>query len=152
MKRKTVASVALGALAVAGLVLGTLMAAALAASPADAGGWKHRGHGGHGYYRSGSSFSLRFVVPLGRSYYGGHSYYGPSTRVYRRYDSYPRYAPPPVTYAPPPVTYAPPAPRVAATDRAYCREYSGSVVVNGQAVATYGTACLQQDGSWKIVD
>jgi surface antigen len=34
---------------------------------------------------------------------------------------------------------------------AYCREYQQTIVVGGQTQQAYGTACRQQDGSWKIV-
>ena len=34
---------------------------------------------------------------------------------------------------------------------AYCREYQTTVVVGGQTQQAYGTACRQQDGSWKVV-
>jgi surface antigen len=33
----------------------------------------------------------------------------------------------------------------------YCREYTQTVVVGGQARQAYGTACRQPDGSWLIV-
>ncbi len=33
-----------------------------------------------------------------------------------------------------------------------CREYTTTVVVGGQNESAYGTACRQQDGSWKIVN
>ncbi|HLZ64635.1 MAG TPA: hypothetical protein VKQ29_00325 [Aliidongia sp.] len=66
------------------------------------------------------------------------------------------YAPPPVAYAPPPVVYAPapapaayaPAPAPAAQT---CREYQSTIQVNGQPQQSYGTACLQPDGTWRIV-
>jgi hypothetical protein len=89
------------------------------------------------------------------------------------------YAPPPPAYAPPPVytpppafapappTYQPgyqpsayqPAPVPAASPYAtaqysqtHCREYSGTISVDGTARAAYGTACLQPDGTWRIVN
>lgn len=34
---------------------------------------------------------------------------------------------------------------------AYCREYTATAVIGGRPVPTYGTACLQPDGSWRIV-
>lgn len=86
---------------------------------------------------------------------------------------YPRavYAPPPV-YTPPPAfapapayrpSYQPgayqPAPVPAADpyaaaqySQAHCREYSGTISVDGTARAAYGTACLQPDGTWRIVN
>jgi surface antigen len=33
----------------------------------------------------------------------------------------------------------------------YCREYTQTVVIGGQAQQAYGTACRQPDGSWMIV-
>ena len=33
----------------------------------------------------------------------------------------------------------------------YCREYSQSITVAGKVHQGYGTACRQEDGSWKIV-
>jgi hypothetical protein len=88
------------------------------------------------------------------------------------------YAPPPPAYAPPPVYTPPPAfapapayrpsyqpgayqpaavpavdPYAAAQySQAHCREYSGTISVDGTARAAYGTACLQPDGTWRIVN
>jgi hypothetical protein len=51
---------------------------------------------------------------------------------------------------------APPAavavPTAAAEPQQTCREYSATAMVNGVAQETVGTACLQPDGRWKIVD
>ncbi|WP_258548985.1 RT0821/Lpp0805 family surface protein [Thalassospira profundimaris] len=33
----------------------------------------------------------------------------------------------------------------------YCREYSASVKIDGAQQKTFGTACLQPDGSWRIL-
>ncbi len=33
----------------------------------------------------------------------------------------------------------------------YCREYQRRVTIGGKVQDSYGTACLQPDGSWKIV-
>ncbi|MCB1531706.1 MAG: hypothetical protein KDJ35_02440 [Alphaproteobacteria bacterium] len=32
----------------------------------------------------------------------------------------------------------------------YCREYTKTVYVGGRPVESYGTACLQPDGAWRI--
>ena len=32
----------------------------------------------------------------------------------------------------------------------YCREYQQEIIVGGEKHASYGTACRQPDGSWKI--
>ncbi len=36
--------------------------------------------------------------------------------------------------------------------RPYCREYQRAVWIGGRKSEVYGTACLQPDGSWQIVD
>ena len=77
--------------------------------------------------------------------------------------------PPPVYYARPPgAVYAPPAsayvtpgqaisatpvsPPYQASNGLTCREYQSTVVVGGRAQNSYGTACLQPDGSWRIAN
>ena len=61
----------------------------------------------------------------------------------------------PTTYAPPTYVAPPPAPTpVTYVDEdtgGYCREYSQTVRVGGRIQESYGTACLQPDGSWRIV-
>ncbi len=37
-------------------------------------------------------------------------------------------------------------------DGSYCREYQQVVTIGGQQERSYGTACRQPDGSWKIVN
>jgi len=62
------------------------------------------------------------------------------------------YAPPPPAYYAPAPAYAPPQPMpVEAYSTANCREYQGTIVIDGQEQRSYGTACLQPDGSWRIV-
>jgi surface antigen len=34
----------------------------------------------------------------------------------------------------------------------YCREYTQEILVGGEKHQTYGTACRQPDGSWKVKD
>ncbi len=58
--------------------------------------------------------------------------------------------PPPLVYSPPPA-YAPPAANAPAAGQ-YCREYQSTTVINGAPQPMYGTACLQPDGSWRIVN
>lgn len=36
-------------------------------------------------------------------------------------------------------------------DGTYCREFQQTITVGGQTESGYGTACRQDDGSWKIV-
>lgn len=78
--------------------------------------------------------------------------------------------PPPVIYEPPPVVvvprrpavvYAPPPPQPVEAMPASpvyqnsagqtCREYQLTVHVGGTSQPAYGTACLQPDGTWRIV-
>jgi surface antigen len=33
----------------------------------------------------------------------------------------------------------------------YCREYTQTITIGGEKHQSYGTACRQPDGSWKIV-
>jgi surface antigen len=33
----------------------------------------------------------------------------------------------------------------------YCREYQNTMTINGKKENSYGTACRQPDGSWKVV-
>lgn len=66
------------------------------------------------------------------------------------------YAPPPVVYAPPPVVYAAPPPVVtsqaAPAAGQTCREYHGQTTIDGRRQPTRGTACLQPDGTWRIIN
>jgi len=72
------------------------------------------------------------------------------------------YAPPPVVYAPPPVAYVAPPPPAAAPGPApgaaptasagECREYQTQTMIDGRPQPSHGTACLQPDGTWRIVN
>lgn len=92
-----------------------------------------------------------------------HPYY---PRYYRPHYA-PRviYAPPPVVYAPPPVIYAAPpviyqqpvqaAPTsdvYRASNGQYCREYQSTIRVGGQYQNSYGTACQDPDGTWRVAN
>ena len=64
------------------------------------------------------------------------------------------YYPPPAYYYPPPTPYgAYPAPSVTASPAPSqsCREYQTTTTIDGRPQQTYGTACLQPDGTWRIV-
>ncbi|HRC26474.1 MAG TPA: hypothetical protein PKX87_03485 [Alphaproteobacteria bacterium] len=43
------------------------------------------------------------------------------------------------------------APQTAKAQEAYCREYTRTVWIGGQARESYGTACLKPDGAWETV-
>lgn len=114
----------------------------------DGYGSRHRHHGHHdrhrghhrGHHRGGVSglFVFDFSPPPPRRVYA------PPHRVYAK---------PPVVYqAPPPVVYrAPPPVSYQAAPQNYCREYTMTTMVGGRPVEAYGTACMQPDGSWRIV-
>lgn len=128
--------------------------AAAAVAPAaadrrhDSWGGGHHGHtrhhwDSHRHHHHGSGISGLFVFDLSppppRRVYVQPApvYMQPPPVIYQ--------APPPVIYqAPPPVAYQPPP-------QPYCREYTATVMVNGRPAETFGTACLQPDGSWRIV-
>jgi hypothetical protein len=91
----------------------------------------------------------RVVVGLGIGV-PGPVYYAPPPPVY--------YAPPPVVYAPPPapayLTPPPPAaaPTAAAGPVGECREYQTQTMIDGQPQVSRGTACLQPDGTWRLMN
>ena len=112
------------------------------------------------------AFSYRSGPVYGHPYYRHHyrPYWGPAY-------SYGYYAPPPVYYAPPPpVVYLPPpaayapsayaqplaaqpaSPVYQAPNGQYCREYQTTVSVAGRPQPSYGTACQQPDGVWRVVN
>jgi hypothetical protein len=81
---------------------------------------------------------------------------------------FPFFLPPPIVYAPPPAYYPPPPPVAyyppppaysappayaapSAAPGQQCREYQSTAMINGQPQQTVGTACLQPDGTWRIV-
>jgi len=137
---------------------------------------RYRGHGPshhyghhdrHGYVRGG------FYAPLYWGGYGyGPGYWGPawpslglgyawggrhdsfglslSLPLYfgSRYDPYP----PPPRYRTYRYVEVQPAVRTApATACRQTREYTTEVTIGDQVLPAYGTACLQADGSWKII-
>jgi hypothetical protein len=87
-------------------------------------------------------------VPVYGPRYYYPAYYPPAPAYY--------YPPPAVVYAPPPVVVAPTpvAAPVAAPAAApgNCRQYQGNATVDGANQPFYGTACLQSDGRWHIVN
>jgi hypothetical protein len=90
-------------------------------------------------------FSLGFDFPLVA---GPPAYYYPPPPAY--------YYPPPQAYYPPPAYSGYPAypPMVSAAPTqpsGTCREYQTTTIIGGVPQQTYGTACLQPDGTWRIV-
>ena len=66
------------------------------------------------------------------------------------------YPAPAYAYAPAPAYMVPAAaPAVqqpAYAQNQYCREYTKTLNIAGQIQQSYGTACMQPDGSWQIVN
>jgi hypothetical protein len=87
-----------------------------------------------------------FGVPLGPP-----AYYPPPPVYYAPPPAY-YYPPPPAYYYQPPQAYAPPSAvgEEAAQDQT-CREYQSTTTIDGRPQPSYGTACLQPDGTWHIV-
>ena len=85
-------------------------------------------------------------IPLFGPAYPAPAYYPP---VYYAppYAYAPVYAPPPAYYAPPQQAYAP-----APSSASQCREYNSTTVIGGVPQQMVGTACLQPDGSWRIIN
>lgn len=110
--------------------------------PAYAGG-RHRHHDGVGGF-----FSFDFGSPA-------YEYYDP-------YHYAPAYAYPPV-YEPPydpyddePMYYDDGSDQYSSPYRSdsgsYCREFQTTIVIDGRPERAFGTACLQPDGSWAVVN
>ncbi len=78
-----------------------------------------------------------------RSFYANPGYYGSTDYSV------------PIVYAPYTPNYvAPPAPPPTYIDQnagTYCRPFSQEIRIDGEPVESYGTACLQPDGTWRIV-
>jgi len=103
------------------------------------GGYYGHGHHGYGYRHYGYPFY-------------GYRRYG--YRQYRyRYYGYPTYRYIAPAYLPPSAAAVPvqraPAP---SPPEPYCREYTRKIVIEGQTQTAYGTACMQADGSWRLIN
>jgi hypothetical protein len=115
---------------------GAIVVAMALAGPALA--WDGHHHGSRGF------FSFSFGFPS--YYYAPYPYYAPA------YGYSPYYAyPPSYGYADQPMYQYQPAP-AQADQQSYCREFQSVIVVEGRQQQAFGTACLQPDGSWQIVN
>lgn len=101
-------------------------------------------------------------------YSSGHRHRHQDYHSHRRHHHWPQYHysyyhyPPPIYYAPaprvvylptpPPLTAAPTSPPYRTVDGRYCREYQATVTVGGMPQPSYGTACLQPDGTWRVAN
>lgn len=119
----------------------TLIAVSIA--PAAHAGWRdHHDYGygyGHGYDRHHGRHSR------------GHfsfNFYSPPEPIF--IEPSPIYYEPPQAYIPAPTPY--PANYNNTGEDRYCREYTRPAQVGGRMQQTYGTACMQPDGDWQIID
>jgi len=92
-----------------------------------------------------SPAAARGRIFLGFDFVGPPAYYYPPPYYY-----YP--PPPPVVYAPPAVYGSAPAQVYQSHNGQTCREYQTTVTVDGQQQPGYGTACLQPDGTWRMIN
>lgn len=102
---------------------------------------------------------------IGVTVYGGYGgYYGHPHYYYRPryhyfpppYYYYPPPPPPPVVYVPVPAPAPQPAPTAApppvpTASQTNCREYETTMTIDGRPQKVTGTACLQPDGTWRII-
>lgn len=99
-----------------------------------------------------------------RHHDGGFVSFGFSVPAYGYYDPYPyepAYAYPPAYgpydyYGDEPMYYDDDSYRYSSPYRSdggsYCREFQTTVVIDGRPERAFGTACLQPDGSWAVVN
>jgi hypothetical protein len=131
------------------IILAIFITPLMIALPFSAAQAYHHGYHGHGY-GPGYGYDRPYHRGSGAyfSFSSGPGYYRP----YRSYSPY-YYAAPPtqvIVTQPQPVYLPSPVTNVASEDR-YCREYQSSARVGGLNQPTYGTACMQPDGSWEII-
>ena len=103
-------------------------------------GWGHHRTRGHHYaepyrYHPHNSFVFRIGTPIHRA--RGPMYY-------------------PVYYPQPIAVGQPVMQQIAFTNPGdngnYCREYQATTRIGGRLQQSYGTACMQPDGSWQIIN
>jgi len=121
-------------LTVAVVTIGTLL------PPSAYAGGGHHGFG-HGFHHGhGLHFGFNFAFsPYPYPYPYGYPYYAP---VYVVRPQQPQ----------PIVVYGQHQQNKPRAKSANCREYTKKIVVDGKEARAYGTACLQDDGSWRIVN
>lgn len=86
-----------------------------------------------------------------------HWSYGPYTAVHHNppvvYESVTVVPEPePIYYKPTPLLANPSSPSYLNSKGQTCREYQSDVTIGGRVQPTYGTACLQSDGAWRIIE
>lgn len=98
------------------------------------------GHGGV----PGWALGLGILGGVTLGYAMAHPYYAYPYDPYRYGNIY--------TYTPPTIYVQPGYAPGAYIQQQYCREYTQNVIVGGVVRQSYGTACMQPDGSWRIVN
>ena len=91
---------------------------------------------------------IGFGIPLFAPAYAAPVYYPPAYYP-APYAYAPVYVSPPASYYPSAQSAAAPAPAVASGQ---CREYQTTTVIGGTPQQAVGTACLQPDGTWRIIN
>lgn len=111
--------------------------------PAQALADRHDRHHRHGHFDRHDS---RFFRAAPRAYYYP-SYYP----IYSGYYTQPSYQ-----HVSQTVVVQQPVESVVRTastaEGRYCREYTRTIYVGGRAQEGYGTACMQPDGAWEMMD
>jgi len=119
-----------------------VMAAALPAAPAQA--WDHGHSHGSVFFGFGGPIGYGYGYPYGYSYAPAYGY--------------PYYPPPAYGYGPAPdpnqYAYGPDQSggQGQSGGQSYCREFQTTIVVDGRPEKAHGTACLQPDGTWQVVN
>jgi|GEM_PF-2936961 len=140
---------------IVGLSLAMLSATAAEARGRHHGGW-HGHHGGWGHHRGrgfGFGFAPTFVFGSTQREYVRE--YVPAPAPAPVYQPVPVYYPAAPVYQQPaaaPVYQQPVSADSVEFDQSYCREYENTAKIDGKIVKTYGTACRQADGTWKLVN
>jgi hypothetical protein len=127
-----------------GLGLAAIVAALalVAVDPASAGG-RHRHHD-DGFVSFGFSFPA-----YGYDDYGYDPYYAPAYAYRPPYEPYGPYDDEPMYYNDGASQYSSP---YRSDEGSYCREFQTTVVIDGRPERAFGTACMQPDGSWAVVN
>ena len=122
---------------VAAIAVGTILGAGIGGSVAS--GNSHGGHRSYNHHRPQPRHGHH------RSYYqSNYDYYYTSNPVYNNVD----YIVPAQNTTITTTTYN--VQNNTGSNNDYCREFTQTVNVGGTSQQSYGTACLQPDGSWKI--
>ncbi|MSP87785.1 MAG: hypothetical protein EXQ92_03070 [Alphaproteobacteria bacterium] len=131
------------------ILFGSLIATAFAATllalpePAAADAYFSYGFRTGGHHSGGHRW---------RPHYGAGYVWGPPVVVYREAPPQTVYVVPAPTVITQPIPANPASPVYQTTDGRQCREYQRTVFIDGMPQASYGTACLQPDGVWRIVN